>query len=210
MDILTDGGELIQKRDYTLLLDRSEKMAELDSASGLTLQAMLQDATLAVVTQCERFDFDGISLYFYGSTFQQFEGITSTEVAKLFRNYPPLGTSYLARPLQDAIDRYFNRRRLGFVKPNGETIFVLTGSVPEDIAEVKGVIIEASKRIDRDEELAISIVQVGGDLALRSILLGLDDDLQKMGAKFDICDTVTFEQIDRAVLSEVLLSAIVD
>ncbi|PPT10000.1 hypothetical protein CKA32_000713 [Geitlerinema sp. FC II] len=64
MDILTDGGDLLQDRDYTIAIDRSATMTQTDSNSGLTLQAILQDATLAFVTQCEQFDFDGITLGF--------------------------------------------------------------------------------------------------------------------------------------------------
>ncbi|WP_017662588.1 hypothetical protein [Baaleninema simplex] len=210
MDILTDGGDLLQDRDYTIAIDRSATMTQTDSNSGLTLQAILQDATLAFVTQCEQFDFDGITLYFYSDTFDRFDRVTSTEVAKRFRDYPPSGRSYLAKPLRDAIDLYFNRRRLGLAKPNGETIFVLTGSIPQDIAEVRKTIIAASNQITSDEELAIEIVQIGDDPRLRELLLNLDNDLQKMGAAFDICDTVTLDQIDRETLSEVLIAAIVD
>ncbi|MGC9502216.1 hypothetical protein [Baaleninema sp.] len=99
---------------------------------------------------------------------------------------------------------------MGLSKPNGETIFVLTGSVPEDMAEVKKTIIAAANQIASDEELAIEIVQIGENPRLRDLLLSLDNDLQKMGAAFDICDTVTLEQIDRQTLSEILIAAIVD
>jgi hypothetical protein len=38
----------------------------------------------------------------------------------------------------------------------------------------------------------------------------LDEQLQGLGAKFDIVDTVTFDDMENLTLAEVLLNAIVD
>ena len=72
------------------------------------------------------------------------------------------------------------------------------------------VIIEASRRMDRDEELAISFIQVGTDSQATKFLKILDDELQGAGAKFDICDTITIDDMEDYSLSEVLLNAIND
>ena len=72
------------------------------------------------------------------------------------------------------------------------------------------VIIEASRRLDKDEELAISFIQIGTDAQATKFLKILDDDLQIAGAKFDIVDTVTMDDMEEMTLREVLLNAIVD
>ena len=72
------------------------------------------------------------------------------------------------------------------------------------------VIIEASRRMDRDEELAISFIQVGTDSQATKFLKILDDELQGAGAKFDICDTITIDDMEDYSLSEILLNAIND
>jgi hypothetical protein len=209
-DILTDGGDLIQRRDYTLIVDRSANMIVVDPTHDITLQAILEDATLAVATHCERLDLKGIDLYFYNNNFQYCDRITSSRIPALFRQHPPTGDPQLAPVLQDAIDRYFHHRRYGESKQNGEIIFVLIGSLPTDTEHVKQTIIAASKRLTREEELGILLLQVGTDLELQSFLISLDDELESLGAKFDICDTVTFNTINRATLSEVLLDAITE
>ena len=61
-----------------------------------------------------------------------------------------------------------------------------------------------------DEELGISFIQVGGDPQLGQFLQRLDDDLLSIGAKFDICDTITIEKLDASLLAEVLLNALID
>ena len=96
----------------------------------------------------------------------------------------------------------------GSAKP--ETILVITDGEPDDRRAVIRTIIDASRRIDRDEELALSIVQVGKDPDARRFLKLLDDELVSAGAPFDICDTVTLDEAESIGLTEVLLAAIHD
>jgi hypothetical protein len=72
------------------------------------------------------------------------------------------------------------------------------------------VILDATQKLDRDEELAISFIQVGIDETATKFLKILDDDLGRAGAKFDIVDTITMDDMEDLTLKEVLLSAIND
>lgn len=72
------------------------------------------------------------------------------------------------------------------------------------------VIVDASRRIDRDEELGVSLVQVGTDRQARRFLKMLDDDLTRAAAPFDICNTVTLDEMEDLGLAEVLLRAVND
>jgi hypothetical protein len=60
------------------------------------------------------------------------------------------------------------------------------------------------------EELAVQLVQVGTDPNARRFLKLLDDELVASGAPFDICDTVTLDEMEEMGLTEVLLSALHD
>jgi hypothetical protein len=71
-------------------------------------------------------------------------------------------------------------------------------------------VINATQHMDRDEELAISFVQVGADPQATRFLTLLDDELQSVGAKFDICDTITIDGLEDTSLTDVLLNAILD
>ena len=72
------------------------------------------------------------------------------------------------------------------------------------------VIIHATRQMERDEELGISIIQVGSDAQATKFLKALDDQLQSVGAKFDICDTVTLDDLEEMSLVDVLTNAITD
>ena len=136
--------------------------------------------------------------------------MTSTRVSQIFTENEPGGRTDLAGVLQDATNNYFQRKAAKQTKLNGETILVVTDGEPDDRKTVMKVIIEASRRLDKDEELAISFIQIGNDAGATRFLKILDDDLQSAGAKFDIVDTVTMDDMEDMTLREVLLNAIVD
>jgi vWA found in TerF C terminus len=201
---------MLENRDYTLIIDKSGSMATPDQKGGKTRWVTAQESTFALASKCEQFDPDGITIYVFSGKFKRYENVTSGKVAQIFRENDPSGTTDLASVLKHATDDYFQRKAANESKPNGETILVVTDGEPDDRKAVMRVIIEASRRMDRDEELAISFIQVGLDQQAKRFLKVLDDELQGAGAKFDICDTVTMEDMEDFSLSEVLLNAIND
>ncbi|MBD2724991.1 VWA domain-containing protein [Nostoc sp. FACHB-892] len=201
---------MLENRDYTLIIDKSGSMATQDQKGGRSRWFAAQESTLALASKCEQFDPDGITIYLFSGKFKRYENVTSSIVGQIFRENDPSGTTDLASVLKHATDDYLQRKAAGQTKPNGETILVVTDGEPDDRKAVMKVIIEASRRIDRDEELAISFIQVGTDPQATRFLKVLDDELQSAGAKFDICDTITMEDMEDLSLSEVLLNAIND
>ena len=200
----------MQERDYTLILDKSGSMSVPDQAGGRTRWEIAQESTLALARKCEQFDPDGITVYVFSGKFKRYDDVTSAKVSQIFLENDPMGTTNLAAVLQDATDNYFKRKAAGETKPNGETILVVTDGEPDDRKAVFEVIINASRQMERDEELAISLIQVGGDAQATKFLKALDDQMQNVGAKFDICDTVTLEDMEDMSIAEVLTNAIVD
>ncbi|MHC5728086.1 MAG: vWA domain-containing protein [Nostoc sp.] len=201
---------MLENRDYTLIIDKSGSMATQDQKGGRSRWVAAQESTLALASKCEQFDPDGITIYVFSGKFKRYENVTSSIVGQIFRENDPSGTTDLASVLKHATDDYLQRKADRQTKPNGETILVITDGEPDDRKAVMKVIIEASRRIDRDEELAISFIQVGTDQQATRFLKVLDDELQSAGAKFDICDTITMEDMEDLSLSEVLLNAIND
>jgi hypothetical protein len=200
----------MKDRDYTLILDKSGSMATRDQRQNRSRWDECQESVLALAAKCEQLDPDGITFYLFSSKFKCYEGVTSQSVPGIFMENDPMGTTNLAMVLQDAVNRYFNRKTAGQTKPNGETILVVTDGEPDDRRSVMEVIIEATRRMDRDEELAISFIQVGNDSGATQFLKALDDQLQGVGAKFDICDTITLDDMGDMSLAEVLTGAIGD
>lgn len=200
----------MEDRDYTLIIDKSGSMSTPDQLGGRSRWDIAQESTLALARKCEQFDPDGITVYLFSGRFRRYDNVTSSKVGQIFQENDPMGTTNLAAVLQDATNNYFQRKASGQTKPNGETILVITDGEPDDRKAVMRVIIEASRQMERDEELAISLIQVGSDATATRFLKALDDELQGAGAQFDIVDTVTLDDMENMTLAEVLLNAIQD
>jgi hypothetical protein len=185
-------------------------MSTADIEGEKTRWVAAQESTLALARKCEQFDPDGITVYLFSGRFRRYDNVTSDKVAQIYQENEPMGRTDLASVLQDALDNYFQRKGAGQTKPNGETILVITDGEPDDRKAVMRQIIEATRKMDRDEELAISLIQVGKDKTATQFLKVLDDQLEGAGAKFDIVDTITIDDMEDMTLAEVLLNAIQD
>jgi hypothetical protein len=201
---------MLENRDYTLIIDKSGSMSIKDSPGGVSRWQIMQESTLALASKCEEFDPDGITVYLFSGKFKRYDNVTAEKVGTIFYENDPSGRTDLAGVLADALANYFQRKAKGQTKLNGETILVVTDGEPDDRKAVMRVIIEASQKMERDEELAISFIQVGNDPQATRFLKILDDELQSAGAKFDLVDTITMDDMEDLSLREVLLNAITD
>lgn len=200
----------LENRDYTLIIDKSGSMSDKDQDGGKTRWKVMQESTFALATKCEEFDPDGITVYTFSTQFKRYDNVTGNKVIQIFKENEPTGRTEMAKVLNHAFENYFQRRESGQTKPNGEIILVVTDGQPEEKKSVIKAIIEATQRLNGEEELGISFIQIGNDLEATIFLQGLDDDLKGLGAKFDIVDTITMQEIEEEnlTLTEVLLRAI--
>jgi vWA found in TerF C terminus len=201
---------MLENRDYTLIIDKSGSMATKDKAGGLSRWQIMQESTLALASKCEELDPDGITVYLFSGKFKRYDNVTAAKVTNIFQENDPSGRTDLAAVLGDAFSNFFQRKAQGQVPANGEIILVVTDGEPDDRKAVMQAIMGATQKLDRDEELAISFIQVGTDDAASKFLKILDDDLGRAGAKFDIVDTITMDDMEDLTLREVLLNAISD
>jgi len=201
---------MMSDRDYTLILDKSGSMSTPDQAGGRSRWEIAQESTLALARKCEQFDPDGLTVYVFSGRFKRYDDVTSAKVAQIFLENDPAGTTNLAGVLKNALDDYFQRKAAGKTKVNGETILVVTDGEPDDRKAVFEVIIKATQQMETDEELGISMIQVGSDAQATKFLKALDDQLQSVGAKFDICDTITLDDMEDMSLADILMNAITD
>jgi uncharacterized protein with von Willebrand factor type A (vWA) domain len=194
---------ILGDRDYTIIIDKSGSMATRDQAGGKSRWQAVQESTTALAAKCEELDPDGITVYTFANRFKRYANVTAAKVSQIFQENEPLGGTNLTAVLQDAINHHFQSG-----KP--ETILVITDGDPDDRKSVFQVIIQATQKLKSDDELGISFIQIGDDPQATQFLKALDDQLQGVGAKYDIVDTVTFQDMEDMTLQEVLMSAIFD
>ncbi|MDR9403286.1 MAG: VWA domain-containing protein [Halothece sp. Uz-M2-17] len=205
-----EENALIRDRDYTLLIDKSQSMSTQDQPGEKSRWEVAQESTYALAKECETYDPDGITVYLFSSRFKRYDNVTSDQVNQIYAENDPMGKTDLYGVLQHALENYFQRKAAGNAKPNGETFLIITDGEPEDRKGVMRLIIETSRRVDREDELGISLIQVGEDPKVTEYLKALDDQLLDAGAQFDIVDTITMGEMGNSSLSEVLLKALTD
>ena len=200
----------LQERDYTVIIDRSGSMANNDMPGGKTRWQVARESTFAVASKCAEFDPDGITLYLFNSRPKRFDSTTPRKVLDLFDEYEPSGGTNLAGVLDDALGHYFRRRASGQAKKSGEIFVVVTDGEPDDQRAVMKTIIDATRQLTRADEIGISFLQVGSDASATRFLKALDDELTRAGARFDIVDTMTLDEMEDRSLKDVLLGALFD
>jgi hypothetical protein len=211
---------LLENRDYTVIFAKRLLEPTLTPPGFTSRWTAAEASVLNLVNQCEHFDPDGITVYLARQVelgqdsqkcdFQKYDRVTSTTLEQIIRDNLPPAQINLKQVLETALNDYFNRKAAGKTKANGEILLVLLDGEPGDRMAVAKVIREATQRIDSDEELGIGFVQIGQDLIAKGFLTALDDNLQSVGARFDIVTTMMLDEILPDALTEFLLSTLTD
>lgn len=195
--------------DISLWIDRSGSMGTADIA-GKSRWAAAQEATGAVARKATEYDKDGITVgIFGGNTVKTYENVTGSDdlITKIFTENEPSSSTPTHKALEMSLNKYFDAKKAG-TNPKPILLVVITDGQPDDKGAVKKVIVDATQKMDRDEEVAISFLQIGNDGDAANFLRELDDDLQPAGAKFDIVDTKQLNDVEN--ITEMLLAALND
>lgn len=189
--------------NYEFLLDKSASMNEKDCPGGKTRWAYAQEVVKGLALKAESYDKDGIAVVPFAKMFKVHDGVTADKVSQVFAEHEPNGSTHTHLVVADRFKAHFDRKAAGDTRAT--LIFVMTDGEPESQPELIKTIVAASKQMDKDEELAIQFIQIGQDPACAARLKELDDDLQgKYGAKFDIVDTVTIDEIEGLTFAELV------
>lgn len=201
----------LKNRDYVLLLDKSASMGEKDTPTGQSRWESAKESAIGIARKITEYDPDGITVIPFNAGFKAYENTTEGKVKDIFAENEPGGGTMLAPVLRHVFQDYQSRKKAGKTKPNGEILLVVTDGQPQDESEVAKEIVKFGNTLDNaDAEYGISFIQVGKDQAATNFLKRLDDDLVKQGAKYDIVDTKTMDQVDTLGLTETLIAALND
>ena len=188
-------SERLKNRDYYLAVDKSGSMETADTSSGQSRFKYAEESTIALAKKLESFDPDGICVIPFGSSHKVYDNVTADKVADIFKENQPFGGTNLAPVLKHCFDDYLKKKKAGTCPENGAIVVVMTDGAPSDPAEVKKAIVDFTQKLDNgDGEFGILFLQVGKDSGAGNYLRELDDNLK--GAKFDIVDAKTFDEVE--------------
>lgn len=186
----------------------SGSMGEPDAPGGLTRWKFAEEFFKSFVDAVAPFDDDGLDIGFFNSQLQTVPAVTPNSFREEWNKRNPVAGTKLVEPLEWAFKLHFDRKAQGEGKST--LIVVLTDGEPQDRASIGPVIINATNKIDRDEELAVLFLQVGHDAQATAFLASLDDDLQGKGAKYDIVDAKNIEDVGKLSVAQLVEAAFND
>ena len=201
----------LENRDYVLVIDKSGSMSDTDTPTGQSRWNYAKESAFAIAKKCQTLDPDGITLIAFNSSFKTYENTTDGKIKDIFSENDPMGGTTLAPVLKSVFDNYLSQKKAGTSKANGVLMMVITDGQPQDENEVAKNIVSFTKQLESgDDEFGISFIQVGKDPSATKFLKKLDDDLTAQGAKFDIVDTKTMDEVATIGLTETLMAALED
>lgn len=188
--------------DFICVVDASGSMDDVvkPGASSTRWQAV-QESAEQFARDVGKFDSDGIDVVIFGgSNVTSHTGVTADKVKEVFATRSPRGSTPLAQALTEAL-------KLAGKSDKKDFIVVFTDGVPDDKAAAAEVIRNAANAQESDDSLTILFVQVGDAREATVYLQELDDDIK--GAKFDIVDAKTVDEVDQfASTADLILAAI--
>ena len=189
----------LENKDYVVTLDKSGSMNE-NVSPGFTRWQQGQEYITTIAQFANQYDPDGIKVIVFSGRHKVYDNVTEEKVKEVFAKETPMGSTNLSAALQVAFSSYNQRKKKGETN-NGEINIVLTDGEPNNRLEVMKVIARFTHELDSEDEYGISFIQVGNDKSAREFLKVLDDRLEEAGAKFDIVNTITCDEIDNLGLS---------
>ena len=200
----------LENRDYKIVIDKSASMTVKDCA-GKTRWAAVQETAEGFARKVETLDPDGITLITFNNKFTTYDNVTADKVSEIFAKEEPSGSTVLAPVLESVFADYLARRKAGNTKANGEMLIVVTDGEAQDADAVTKSIVKFGNQLETgDGEYGISFLQIGQDRAATAFLKNLDDGLVPAGAKHDIVDTKTMDEIGSMSPTDVLIAALDD
>ena len=191
----------MSRRNYAVAIDKSGSMAE-QGTFGMSRWKEASEIAIAIAKHCEKLDEDGIDVVLFANTIQSFTSVTADKVSQIFIEQQPNGGTNTAGALDEVFKNFLANPTIPM------TVVVVTDGVPNDEKAVSKTISDFTQNLENDTDFGIQFIQVGNDAGARKFLKSLDDDLVAAGAKFDIVDTLTSEEIESLSLDEVLERAI--
>jgi hypothetical protein len=207
-------ANLLEDRDYTIIIARSDASRHHQHPwyqEWVEAQASLID----LAKKCQQFDSDGITLYEASTPMWKYKNSNVARLAEILQrqNTEPDSANPTEINLEEALKAsfsdYFANKTDGKGK-KGAIIVAVLDQKPAQVAAVAEIIVSAANKIEKDEEIGVSFIQIGDDLKTREFLTDLDTHLQDRGARFDIVDTKFWHEIKRSSVVQFLIGAIND
>lgn len=182
--------ELNKGDNFIFGCDVSASMGATDTPTGASRIDYLKEKIQLFIGEAGKYDEDGIDVITFGHSINHIAGVTPDKASEIVSR---LKATEMSTDTAGLINKAYAVHKAGGYEQT--VLFVATDGEPSDKAAVQSAIVEITKDLKEEHEFAISFLTVGKRTpALEAFLTSLDDDLK--GAKYDIVDVKTLEEVD--------------
>ncbi len=178
------------------------------SSSKLSKWSWCQDQSNSFYNDVAKFMPQGITVVPFNDKFSVAPNLKGNQISSLFSQLGPEGGTDIAGPLDYILSEYLDKKQRK-QKTRPIAIAVMTDGEC-GLQEISDTIIDATHKMTHPKEIVITFLSIGDTTTGSPVLRALDDDLVSAGAKYDIVDTRSFEELSRYGLTKALAAALIE
>lgn len=151
---------------------------------------------------------EGFRLVLFNDWRTVHDSVKPADIPAIFMSTKVGGSENTVVFLAEELNQYMARKRQNPEGTRPLTVVILTDGLPDDRANLPSVLIQAANQMASPADIKVLFIQVGQSDKGGDFLAGLDDNLVSKGARYDIVDHRSFDEVVRTGVGQAVLEAI--
>jgi Mg-chelatase subunit ChlD len=194
----------ILEYNIEFVIDISGSMASPDGTDGLSKFDWCREQVASLADRLTPYART-VDITVFNDRYQTAESCNRDTISAIYSGIKPGGGTALATPLLNRCEAALAKRQAGG-RPT--LIAVITDGLPGDRQAVYQNLITFTQKLSRPDDVVVTILQIGENFGGQGFCVDLDDNLVANGAKYDIIDTRTFEELRAETMPTALIHAL--
>jgi hypothetical protein len=149
---------------------------------------------------------DGFKLVVFSKEAVEYSNVGPQVIEEVFRENKPEGPTHATATLNAQFEEYFVRRSSLGADAKPLLILMITDGCPQNPLSLCTAVMNATRRMNRPDEITLEIVQIGHDQKALQLLSRLNDPAD--GSRYKIVNTKPFSEVEKLGLTGTLRAAI--